>query len=369
MLTGPFPPKQLVIYWKTRKGKQRRVSIPDIANPHDRFFKEVFSRPEVAEDYFLHYLPSHVSGLLQPNTFRLCKDSFVDASLREYFSDLLYEVDFKEGRPGFVYILCEHKSYPAPDIAFQLLRYMTRIWEYASKQKGDSLPPIIPMVLYHGSAKWNIPLNFASLYRAPESLNQILWDFTYYLCDLSAYSDDEIKLTTMAKVALLLLKHIHSEDLVERLRDVFGLVRTMNEQTALEFLETILRYLGAAAETVTIDDCRRALVAAFPETGELHMDRWTEQLVEQHRQDWMNEGLREGLKEGMREGVREGIREGTASLTIRLLVRKLGSLDTALKDRVRQLPLEKLERLGEELFDFTSESGLAEWLDRAEKAQ
>jgi predicted transposase/invertase (TIGR01784 family) len=344
----------------TAQEKAQRDPMTEITNPHDRFFKEVFSRPEVAEDFLLHYLPPHVSGLLQTNTIRLHKDSFVDANLKEFFSDLLYQVDFREGRPAFVYILFEHKSYPAPDIAFQLLRYMTRIWEYSSKQAVGSLPPVIPIVLYHGMAKWRIPLNFACLYRAPESLKEILWDFSYYLCDLSAHTDGEIKLGAMATVALLLLKNIRSETLAERLMDVFGLLRAMTEQTALEFLETILRYLGAASETLTMEDCRKALEATFPETGEMYMDRWTEQLVAEHRQEWM--------KEGIREGMREGIKEGAVSLTIRLLIRKFGPLDSALEERVRQLSFEELERLGEELLDFQDESALAQWLERFGKS-
>ena len=63
-----------------------------------------------------------------------------------------------------------------------------------------SLPAVIPVVLYHGSLKWKIPLNFASLYRAPESVKGSLWDFNYTLCDLSAYADEEIKLGVMARI-------------------------------------------------------------------------------------------------------------------------------------------------------------------------
>jgi predicted transposase YdaD len=57
--------------------------MADITNPHDRFFKEVFSRPDVAEDFLFHYLPPDVSSLLQPGTFLLSKDSFVDENLKE----------------------------------------------------------------------------------------------------------------------------------------------------------------------------------------------------------------------------------------------------------------------------------------------
>ncbi len=94
------------------------------------------------------------------------------------------------------------------------------------------------------------------------------------------------------------------------------------------------------------------------------MDRLIDELfaerLAEHRPKWVQEGMDEGMKEGMKEG--------TASLTIRLLSRKFGSLDHALQERVRQLPLEELERLGDELLDLPSESALAEWLDKTETA-
>ncbi len=351
--------------------------MPDITNPHDRFFKEVFSRPDVAEDFLFHYLPGHVSNLLQPGSFLLSKDSFVDANLQEYFSDLLYQVDFKGGDQGYVYILFEHKSRPSEDIAYQLLRYMTRIWEYASKQALNSLPAVIPLVLYHGRAKWSVPLNFASLYRVPESLRGSLFDFTYTLFDLSAYADEEIKLGAVTTVALRLLKNIHNADLAEQLQDLFELLRAMSEQTALEFLETVLRYLGAAAETVTMEDCRKAVKAIFPERGEILMERWIEEIAAERHQQWMTEGLKKGLKEGLIEGLKEGRQEGRqegmrdalASLSIRQLRRKFGSLAVSMEERIRFLPQEELERLGEDLLDFLDESALSEWLEKTEKSR
>ena len=37
--------------------------MADIVNPHDKFFKEVLSRQDVARDFILHYLPSDIVGL------------------------------------------------------------------------------------------------------------------------------------------------------------------------------------------------------------------------------------------------------------------------------------------------------------------
>jgi predicted transposase/invertase (TIGR01784 family) len=65
-----------------------------VHNPHDRFFKETFSRVEVARDFTVHYLPPEIAALLDPATLSISKDSLVDEELGERFSDLLYQIQF-----------------------------------------------------------------------------------------------------------------------------------------------------------------------------------------------------------------------------------------------------------------------------------
>jgi len=42
----------------------------DIQNPHDKFFKEVFSDKETAIDYFKHSLPPELSRNIDFNTLK-----------------------------------------------------------------------------------------------------------------------------------------------------------------------------------------------------------------------------------------------------------------------------------------------------------
>jgi predicted transposase/invertase (TIGR01784 family) len=64
--------------------------MTDFANPHDKFFKEIFSRPDVARDFLIHYLPAGLSRLLVSDSIALTKDTNINHALREQFSDLLY---------------------------------------------------------------------------------------------------------------------------------------------------------------------------------------------------------------------------------------------------------------------------------------
>jgi predicted transposase/invertase (TIGR01784 family) len=125
-----------------------------VSNPHDKLFKQIWSDRETAADFLANYLPGDICDLIDLKTLEICKDSFVDKDLKEYFSDLLYKVSFG-AQSGYVYMLFEHKSYPRKITALQLLSYICRIWNLHFTQQGLPLPVIIPLVLYHGRNEWN----------------------------------------------------------------------------------------------------------------------------------------------------------------------------------------------------------------------
>ena len=128
------------------------MSDSDLGNPHDKFFKEAFSRPEVARDFLTQQLPSAVLAQIDLDTLELQKDTFVDSELAEHFSDMLYRVQTRAETAVYIYLLLEHKSYPDPFIALQLLRYLVRIWEQDLREKRKQLRLVLPLVVYHGKS-------------------------------------------------------------------------------------------------------------------------------------------------------------------------------------------------------------------------
>jgi predicted transposase/invertase (TIGR01784 family) len=139
------------------------------SNLHDEFFKYAFGRPETVRDFLSNYLPPEVTALLDLATVELAPGSFVDEQLRAHLSDLLFAVKRRDGRDAYVYMLFEHKSYPEPQIAFQMLKYMVRIWERAVGEKA-ALVPIVPIVVYHGVRRWRVRRNFQALLKTPSEL-------------------------------------------------------------------------------------------------------------------------------------------------------------------------------------------------------
>lgn len=85
--------------------------MSDIGNPHDRFFREVFSRLELSSEFLSKQLPPAIAATLDFSTLDLRPGSFLDEELQQYYSDLLFRVNLQTGRPAYIYVLLEHKSY------------------------------------------------------------------------------------------------------------------------------------------------------------------------------------------------------------------------------------------------------------------
>ena len=260
--------------------------MSEVPNPHDSFFRETFGRKEIAADFLLHYLPSDLLDCLDLDTLRLSKDSFVDQELRNHYSDLLYTVGSPDD-PLYVYLLFEHKSNPDPWTGLQLLRYMVRIWEQFRKQHpaARKLPLILPLVLYHGRSRWNLSVAFHNLLvDFPACYKPYIPEFRFLLHDFSYLSDVEVKGKVLGRVTLSLLKHIFDPKLEDNLPEIINLLQSVQAQeTVLEILEIMLRYVVKATQRFTEEDISELLRTTSIEEDimKTFIDKYIEQGLQQ----------------------------------------------------------------------------------------
>ena len=322
--------------------------MSDIINPHDKFFKETFTQPEVARDFLANYLPTSILPLLDLNQIKLQKDSFIDSQLQEHFSDLLYSVPLATGEGTiFVYLLLEHKSYFDPLTPLQILGYMMRFWERRGREGQKMLEPIIPLVLYHGRERWQGSQQLSDLYAGPEELRLYLPNFTYQLTDLSHYSTETIKGEAITQIALKLFRAIFDPNLAHQLPDILALFwQLANQETALQYLETVLRYLSVSAERLTPDELQTAVEDVLKQQGDEMMPTIAQQWIEQGRQQGLEQGLEKGLEKGteiLRQNVlslleirlqippaqfKERLAKVDSLDTLSLLIRRAGTVDS-----------------------------------------
>ncbi|MEM9696456.1 MAG: Rpn family recombination-promoting nuclease/putative transposase, partial [Myxococcota bacterium] len=148
--------------------------------PHDALFRLVFRRPEHAEGELRHALPEALVARIDWTTLTPVEGSLIDDGLHELMADLVFEVEL-DGKAAWLYVLVEHQSRAERMMGLRLLRYMGRLWEHWRKSHTGErlLPPIVPLVVYHGPQPWSAPTSFHDLVQLPESALAHLPSFHY----------------------------------------------------------------------------------------------------------------------------------------------------------------------------------------------
>ena len=285
------------------------------------------------------------------SSLHLESGTFIDAELREHYSDILYQVNRTDGKIGYVYMLFEHKSYLDPDVAFQILRYKVRIWEQVKKarqqarkrdkqQVAKKLPPIFPLLVYHGEQQWGISTRFSELIELSEPWRAYCPEFEYYLHDLSGFEPDEIRDSILLRAALLVMKHIFEPALAHRLSEVLTFFVGLTQQTTvMDLLQATLRYIAGANPYVTGATITDAIVNVFEDTGD--------DMVGLAARQWKEEGKEEGIELGLRQAFHEAIQEG--------LEIKFGVTDTKLnEDLATVYDVSTLRALNAALYKITT---------------
>lgn len=185
--------------------------MSELPTPHNNFFHFAMSQLPNAQNLIETQLSEAALSVLDLGNLKLEAGSFIDADLREKFSDLLFSAplsvrDKANGsKETLIYFLFEHKSQSDALTAFQLLSYLVRIWEKRLRD-GLELCPIIPLVVYHGEAGWTAARSLHELLGSPQELAEYQVDFRFPLMDLSGLNDDEIDGNPILQSTLRLLK-------------------------------------------------------------------------------------------------------------------------------------------------------------------
>ena len=229
--------------------------MSNITNPHDKFFKESFSRLEVVQSFIETAFPVTMKEKINLNSLQLTNASFTDSVLTENFADLVYRGEYA-GRNAMITLLFEHKSYPQEFPHWQLLRYMTNVWR--SEQKQDQKPTVvIPIIIYHGETAWK-KMPFKSYFdNPPEELLLFLPEFDYLLFSLNDWQDYQIAdfKNTFFSLATMLLKHSRDEKELFLSLESFWIekLKALDEAQENDYIRSVFLYMENSQHLTTND--------------------------------------------------------------------------------------------------------------------
>jgi len=173
----------------------------------------------------------------------------------------------------------------------------------AASPSPSALPPVIPLVVYHGEGPWAGPTRLVELVdpvvlELPE-LGRLVPDFAVLLDDLTVATDAELEsrqLGLFATVAAVFLRDARDParvvPAVERMATLYGALR--HAPDGARAVALLLRYLSCVTE-VDPAEVTAVLERQLPEAKELVMN-WVERWKEEGRQEGRRRTLRRQLE-------------------------------------------------------------------------
>jgi hypothetical protein len=143
--------------------KPRKRSGPT----HDPGYKHLYSHAAMVRDLLTGFIDADWVGKLDLGTLERCGSSYVSDDLRERADDILWRVRFDDAWL-YLFLLLEFQSGIDRWMAVRIATYIGLLYQDLINTKqlaaDDSLPPVLPIVLYNGEPPWNAELAIEPLY-------------------------------------------------------------------------------------------------------------------------------------------------------------------------------------------------------------
>ncbi len=173
------------------------------------------------------------------------------------------------------------------------------------------------------------------------------------------------------ELAKILLWEHESRIASGELKELAPFLSLLRDQPGVEIIDTQIALIRQVPDQILQNDLT-ALAAivdtrVFGLSVVLEKFKTEEKMIKESSivEEWMKEWQQEGMQEGMQKGMHEGLAEGKLALLQNILAKKFGGLTADLADKLHQLKLAELDRLGPALLDFNSLDDLKNWLGSA----
>ena len=319
---------------------QQQAEQDDPKKPrHDPLFRSAFEDLRLFRELLMWLVP-FVVELLDLDRTELQKDTFVDEELKTHQSDLLYKIPIKgtTDKRIFIFVLLEHKAESDYWTMLQMLRYIVRIWmrEYkAAEVEGRladfELPPVLPIIIYHGERGFTSPVKLGKLIRAIEGLTKYQLDFEAFLLDLTDFDKTTPPEDLELFAVLAVMQAVFRPDAVERLKRIYLKIKPKLDDPKtrkhyLERWENLLKYMMTSGKYFTFDNLKEVtsimsetdVVAISPCAMELMAIGRTEE-----RNLWLNE--------------RNELLNDKVENLLRILTRNFGEIPPTTRDRLHAI--------------------------------
>ena len=308
-----------------------------MSHEDDASYKLLFSAPEVVRDLVLGFIPDAWLHSLDYSTLEKMPGSYITDDLRQRADDVVWRVK-ADGEWMYLYLLIEFQSSVDAWMAVRIMTYVGLLYQDLIRRGevpgGKRLPPVLPIVLYNGDAKWTAATDIATLIpKVPGLVAKYLPKLEYLLIDENQYAEADLAELKNLVAAIIRIEHPENE------QALLALIDLVNEllQGNAELKRTFAIWIRA----VLLRQSKDSLV--LPKVQDLKELKMT--LAERFDQ-W--------ARNYEQKGIEKGIEKGEALLLQRQLTRRFGTLPSDVVGQIAGATAAQLEQWGDRVLDAAS---------------
>ncbi|MDD3355049.1 Rpn family recombination-promoting nuclease/putative transposase, partial [Zoogloea sp.] len=239
-----------------------------------------------------------------------------------------------DGEWVYLYLLIEFQSTVDAWMAVRMMTYVGLLYQDLIR-RGEvlperKLPPVLPIVLYNGDARWSAATDIAALIpKAPGLVARFLPKLEYLLIDENQYSEAELSGLKNLVAAIIRFEHPENE------QALLGLIDFVNE--LLDGKPELKRIFAIWIRALLLRQSGQSL--ALPKVRDLkelkmNLTQRFDQWAQKHQQ--------------------QGIEQGEARALQKLLTRRFGALPGELVARIGAAPVAQIDVWMERVLDAGS---------------
>lgn len=319
--------------------RSRKEKTTAIHQPHDTSYKFLLSSKRIFVELLRLFVRRGWTTIVDEDQLEQIPHSFILPDFKHKEADLVYRIHLN-GREIIFYILMEFQSSVDYRMPYRLLLYQVEIWRYLlenrpegmANRKSFQLPPIVPIVLYNGKAKWTAKRQFRQLLSHEDRFGSELLNFEYILIDVARYTEKDLLTVASTIGAVFFLDQAEDQaQLIERLHKLLHVMQQLpieNQQKLMTWMKNMLR-------------------ENLPEhKQEPILHNWLESMEGDEQVMGLSKVLGHIIQKERQEGLQEGLQKGKELVTKEMI--NTGA-DNAYISKVTGISIEKIEQLREQM--------------------
>lgn len=295
---------------KKKKESANRIDKKTLNNPHDRFFKTLFTMLAVVKEYFIHFFPKELSEKLDIETLEYDSTTYITTELETFYSDIVWQCQFKNSdTKAQICFIFEHKSYVPKFPNVQIGDYKQGAYNKQIKTE-QPLQIVMPIIVYHGDKEWIVKPFLTYFGDIDPAFHVYIDDLTYHLTNLADYSDEMIKAfnTIFIGRAFLAYKHFKEKAYLQEhfVELVFSDYESKNFEENIGFIRPFSLYLYTISGGISVEEIMRQKEQLENRLNQNQNSQIMVDIIDQLQAEFEKKGIEKGKQMAIFEAWEKG---------------------------------------------------------------